>query len=203
MDRVATAVGNFLARQLGLDEDRREVITYGALSLLHNGFSVLLMLLLAVVTGLVPETFIALTIGAITRHASGGAHLNSSFSCAVVSGVVMLFNGFMGRTLNGFLFSLPAYAAGATALLGMSAGMVILFRLAPVPAETRPLSPGHTAKLHRLSLQIGTILSVLVLTGVWLRSWWVGPTLMGFLMQCLTLTSPGHRVAHAIDKALG
>ncbi len=202
MERLAEWVGARLAAQLDLDNNRREVVTYGALALLHNGTSLLMTLVLAAFGGVLPETAVALLSAAVLRHATGGAHLSSSFRCAVATALVFAALGMLGRELTAVLLLWPLWVRVGLVLLAAVLGFTVIYRYAPVAAETRPLRPAHRDRLRRLSLRMAPLYIALFLLGAWVGQWWVGPGLLGYLNQVLTLTPGGRSLVSRLDQFL-
>lgn len=202
MERAAEAFGSYLATQLKLDQDHREIVAYGALTFLQNGASLALMIGLGALAGALPETLVAMAAAASLRHASGGAHLSTPMRCVVVTGSLFALCGYAGGAAGAIVAAQPMWVRVAVALAALAAGLVPVVRYAPVEAETRPLSSGHRAKLRRLSLRLAAALAAVVAVGAMLNAWWVMPALAGFLTQCSTLTPTGHKVAKSLDHSL-
>lgn len=200
MERAAEAFGAYLAAQLRLDQDRQEIVAYGALTFMQNGASLLLMIALGWLVGALPETLVALLAAASMRHASGGTHLSTPMRCVVVTGSLFALCGYAGGVLGGFLAGPPAVVRAVVELLPLAGGMGAVYRYAPVEAENRRLSRAHRAKLRRLSLRLALVLAAAVILGVAVGAWWVMPALAGFLTECFTLTPTGHRMAGSLDR---
>lgn len=183
---------------MGLSEEKQEVVAFGALALLQNGASLLLLLLLALLTGVLPEAVLALLTAGVLRHATGGTHLQTPLRCVATTALFFWGAGYAGQVLAATLVTRTASLILAAPIL--TAGLWTIYRWAPVEAENRPLSPNHKASLRRLSLRLGWIVSAILLVGAFLTSWWWAPCLLGFLIQCTSLTPPGHKFTSTIDS---
>lgn len=199
MERMAAALGSLLASQLGLDEERQEVLTYGALVLIQNGVTALAILVVAALTGLLPQALAVMVAVATTRDASGGAHVQAALRCTVASTVALVLYAYLGKLGAGLLAAWPAALRVAAVAPVALVAVALIVRYAPVEAETRPLSPTHRARLRRLSLQVAALFLVLAVLGAFIGAWWTAPGVLGFLMQTLTLTPAGHRFAAMVD----
>lgn len=198
MERLADAAGSFLAAQLGLDADRQEVVTYGALLLLQNGTTLLLTLLLALITDLLPETLIVLGVAATLRHSSGGAHLSTPWRCAWGTTFLVWLCALAGAALE---TQMSAWILPVRLLISAAwaaACYAAVWKYAPVEAENRPLSPAHRVRVRRMSLYTGVVLVLLLTLGAATNAWWTGAVQLGFSLQALNLTAAGRKfVAHA------
>ncbi len=202
MQKLAFALASYLAVQLGLDEDRREVLSFGALAFIQNGSSALLTLLLALAVGIVPETVIAVATAAVLRHASGGAHLRTPLRCVLATAVVFLLCGFLGDLTSSLFNSWPGVLRVVLVVIVASLGLLGVLRYAPVQAETRPLRPAHRVRLRRQSIRLVIVLTVALTLGAAAAAWWTPPALAGFVLQMFTLTPAGQALAHSFDDWL-
>jgi accessory gene regulator B len=203
MERVAELIGRFLAAQLNMDDDRREIVSYGALTFLQNGASLVLMLLLSSLGGVLPYTLAAMITAGLMRHASGGAHLRTPLRCVMATSLAFVACGFGGKALAVLLAIQPVGVRLAVVLAFAGAGLVPVFRYAPVEAETRPLGTVHRVQLRRLSLRLGGLMATGLALGALLGVRWTAPVLIGFLVQSFTLTPAGHKAAYLLDRTLG
>jgi accessory gene regulator B len=203
LERAADAIGRFLADQLEMDQDRREIVSYGALTFLQNGSSLALLLVLSALAGSLPQALVALGAAGLMRHAGGGVHLRTPLRCVAATSLAFTLAGLGGRLLGSAIAPVPVWARLLAVLTLAAAGLAPVLRYAPVAAENRPLSAGHRAQLRRLSLRLGGAVVALLALGALLGAWWMVPGLLGFLVQSFTLTPAGHKAADALDCALG
>lgn len=196
---MADSLAVYLSKQLGLSDERREVVAFGALALLQNGTSAAVLLLLAYLTGVLPEALAALVTAGILRHATGGVHLQTPWRCVGATALAFWAAGYLGHLL--VAAHLTTTMSLALILPVAVAGLLVIFLRAPVEAENRPLSPEHKVYLRRLSRQFGWMVAVLLVVGALLDTWWWAPGLLGYFVQCTTLTPPGHKLAGMIDHA--
>lgn len=202
MESLSLRIGAYLAAQLGLDEERQAVLSFGALALLQNGSSAALTLILATAGGVLPHTLAAIAVTGLLRHNSGGVHLGTPLRCALLTAALFTGSGFLGASLYAWLS-----VAGDPVGLAFPALLLLLgswpyAAYAPVAAANRPLGPERKARLRK-----GTLLSLLLVICVLIAGLaagypWAAGGLFGFLLQALTLTPVGYRIAAALDSTL-
>lgn len=192
---LAEAIGRRLGEQLGEDQDRQEVLAFGALAVLQNGTTVLLLLVLSWLTGTVWEAIAVAAASSFLRVVAGGAHLSTPWRCATFTAGMFWATGWLSAQSGPVTTRFGLWIAVPLILVNL----LVLVRLAPVEAETRPLEAEHKVRLRRSSLIRGGLLSAGTLVGVTAGSW-LGPALlMGFCTACLTLTPAGRQLVSLVD----
>lgn len=184
MDQLAARIGDSLARQLGLTGEQQEVVTFGALALLHNGTTLAVTLGAGALLGLLPEVTVALGTAAALRHVSGGFHLSSPLRCLIASTVLFCLAALGGH----WALSLPGGPWWVLLVLALLlAGVVPIIRSAPVAAQHRPLSDGQRLRLRRQALGLVAVAAVLFGAGAVAHAWWSMPGLIALAVQGLSL----------------
>jgi accessory gene regulator B len=184
VDQLAARVGDSLARQLSLTGERQDVVTFGALALLHNGTTLAVTLGAGALLGLLPEVAVALGTAAALRHVSGGFHLSTPLRCLVASATFFCLAAVGGRWTLLWLGSPLGVPLVLTLLL---AGLVPVFRYAPAAATHRPLSEAHRLRLRRQALWLVTVTAALFGAGAMAHAWWSMPGLIALAVQGLSL----------------
>lgn len=203
MERLSSRFGAYLAAQLGLDEERQAVISFGALALLQNGSSALLTLVLARIFGILPETLAAIAVTGLMRHYSGGVHLGTPLRCTVLTTVIFVGSGTMGAVA----FNLLTSGGGPLLILAVTLSLLLAgcwpyFRYAPVAAASLPLRAERRAHLRAGTIRCLVLAAFFIPSGLAAGYSWAAGALFGFLLQGVTLTPVGHRITTAIDSAL-
>lgn len=200
MERWAERLGTFLAAQLQLPDERREVLVYGATVALHTIVTAVALLTGAALLGILPYMVAVMAAGAVLRHVSGGAHLSGSWRCTAVSTLVLLLTaGLAAHGHRQFLSDWPpALRMGAAGPVALLSGYWV-YRYAPVVPRSRSVSPAHRQRLRRLSLRTAALLLGVGAVGTGLGAWWALPVLLGCLMQAFTLTPAGQGLARWMD----
>lgn len=196
MERLAEALGGWAADGLSLDEDRREVLVYGAMTLLQNGATILAVLALARAVGVLPQAAVAALTASVLRHFSGGEHLSRPMRCVIFTAVEFAVCGAIARAIL-----LPGWGARlAAALPLLLLGLTAIVRRAPVEAHTRPLSDSFKSRLRVRSRLVGAAMCAAIAAAAYTGAWWAWAALAGFLVQTFSLTSVGQRLVHLIDR---
>ncbi|HYF91133.1 MAG TPA: accessory gene regulator B family protein [Symbiobacteriaceae bacterium] len=199
-ERLAEALGGWVADGLNLDEDRREVLVYGAMTLLQNGATILAVLILARLLGVLPEAAAAAATAFVLRHFSGGEHLSRPLRCVVFTALEFAICGAAAQTLARSGGVLDPSLRLAVAALPVLSGLVVVFRCAPVEAHTRPLSDDFKSLLRVRSRLIGTVICVVVAIGAYAGAWWAWAAACGYAVQVFSLTSVGLKFVRLIDR---
>jgi accessory gene regulator B len=202
LHQTADLMGAFLSAHLNLDETRREEVTYGAFVFLETVATLVALAALAAVLGVLPETVVAAATGALLRRYSGGTHLSGPWRCVVATAISFALCGVGGAQAGRALLVWPApVRALALGLLALACLCVVL-RYAPVEAAMRPLRAEHKGRLRRSGIRMAmAYVALLALLG-WIGSWLAAPVLLGFVMQCFSLTPAGRHFTRIIDRIL-
>lgn len=164
MHRMANFLGNYIASKLSYDDDRREIITYGTFVLLHNLSIMIIILLLALITGLLKEIAIVMLAYAPLRRFGGGLHLSKPVFCMISSVIIFPLLGFTAVVMSDYLLYLAPFGRYAVFLLitGITLPAVLLY--APREHPNHPLSESRRVFFKRLTFIVALILSVLLIS---------------------------------------
>lgn len=88
IERISNKLATCIAFNLNMDEDNREVLAYGAFSILQTLWSIFLVIIFGLLFGVVLEALIISAVGAFLRKYSGGVHATAPNRCAII-GVIM------------------------------------------------------------------------------------------------------------------
>ena len=105
MNRVAHFLGNYIASKLNYDQDRREIITYGTFVLVHNLSIIIIILLLALITGLLKEIAIVMLAYAPCAGWRRIA-LSKPVFCMISSVIIFPLLGFTAVVMSDYLLYL-------------------------------------------------------------------------------------------------
>ena len=200
MERLAEALGGWAADGLNFDEDRREVLVYGAMTLLQNGATILAVLILARLMGVLPQAAAAALTASVLRHFSGGEHLSRPMRCVLFTAVEFALCGAAGQILTESAGAMVPLARLAAVLPPLLLGLAVVLRRAPVEAHTRPLSDDFKSRLRVRSRLIGTVICVVVAAAAYTDAWWSWAAFFGFAVQVFSLTSAGQGFVRLIDR---
>jgi len=154
---LSKSLANYITKDLHLEEDKNEVITYAIEMMLLTIIGFLAILLLGFVfNALLPAAIAAIT-GGLLRRVSGGAHFDTPLKCLSFGAIIYSFIGVLANNLwqigfvNGINISL------------LLISLILVIVLAPVDSEEKPIhSQSLKRKLKFSSIIIVTL--VLILT---------------------------------------
>lgn len=199
MERLATAIASFLANQLDLDSEQRDVLRFGALTALLHAASVLTVIIIGALTGILGYVLTSTLTVMTIRHASGGPHVQTPLRCYITSSVALLILGYVGAGLGPAFATQPLAVRMAVVIGAAFPAVAGLYKYAPVEAPRRPLSPQHRANMRRLSIRLGVIVSLLSIAGAVLGIGLTVSVLLGLIFQVVTLTPTGCFAVNLID----
>ncbi|MBO8129499.1 MAG: accessory gene regulator B family protein [Peptococcaceae bacterium] len=202
MFRPARYISDYLARQLALDSDTREVLRYGSEIILLSICGAVLLVLGGWLLGcLVPTLAAAFTLFLI-RTFAGGAHCTSALRCNLAGVIIFPALGKTAQVLHPLLNSLTLEFVLATGI----PALIIVYRLSPVDSPAKPIN----TKAHRRRLKLmatflaGAVLLFQLISLVChlLDHTTIIATGVGLMSSALVLTSPGHKALGLVDRAL-
>ncbi|HHW10411.1 MAG TPA: accessory gene regulator B family protein [Firmicutes bacterium] len=200
MERLAGAVGAFLAEQLNLDNDRREQLSYGAFIALQSVLVFVILLAIALLFDIWRQALVIAFTAASLRWKAGGSHLGSATVCTVLSIAVFTGSSLLVKSGTAYLAAASPWTLLLLVLASTLVASVCVFMYAPVEAATRPLRPEHKERLKAASRKLVLAYSLCALVAVPFYRWLGLSIAMGLLLQSFTLTPAGIKIAHILDK---
>lgn len=206
MEKLANKISVKIAYELGLDNDRKEVIAYGTFTLLQTIFSIGLVIIFGLLFHVLIEAIILSFSTSILRKYSGGAHASSSSTCTIAGTIIcicqaLLIADIMAPSIN-FMWVFILF------LLIFIWAFIMVFMLAPVDSPAKPIRKkerrNRMKKISLLILIIYFIINILICV-LYIKfgdkRFLVYSICLygGVLWQVFTLTKPGHSVLGAID----
>lgn len=200
---LANILGNFIASKLNFDQERREVITYGAFVLLHNLVIVLAVLLVAFIAGIFKETVIIILAFGLLRRFGGGIHVSSPIFCMVSSIIIFPLLGILAAVFSGYLLNVALFGRFIIIFLISSAALICVLFYAPREHSNHPLSTRMRARLRALSLITSLICTGLLLLGVLWGGFLKEAAAVGMalIFQAFNLLPAGGGFMEKLDRA--
>jgi len=209
LERISQKFAAKIGTSLELDDQRIEVLAYGAFNLLHALWSTFLVVLFGLIFKCLAEILIISTTAAVLRKYSGGAHATTPSRCAAIGVIVF---GMLSLAIKiPILYSSPV-AVAVCQIAVFSFAFYIMYKHCPVDSPNKPIkSEKKRRRFRRISFCLLGILvtAVTVLWGVYvyIRSVYILRIALclaaGTAWQSFTLTFPGHIVMKNIDAILG
>ena len=176
--KIATKIAQTI-RKHHTDAASEEVLKYALIVLINTLGIILSVLVICLFTGHFVEGVMVLLAFAILRYVSGGVHLHSSDTCALISTTLLILLAHV---------TFPYWSLGF--ILNFLT-VIIVFFLAPKGIEeVRKLKPSHLIIYKWLSI-------VIVCANFYFQSSLIALT---FFAQALTLTTPIYFIVTKLER---
>lgn len=207
-EKLSEMIAVKISTQLSLDNDKEEVLAYGAFALVQTIISIIMLAIFGIIFNVLSETLIISFTSSFLRKSSGGAHASSSLNCALIS--VIIFGG-LALLVKHYAINLVLIYLLVVVFLAFLFDLYIMYKFSPVGTSTKPLKNEHTRKrLKRLSVKI--VLSLCVLS-IFFMIIYLQTIKIQFLniavcisvgatWQSITMVSLGHEIIDVLDKLL-
>lgn len=205
-EKMSGHLAGHLGEKLGLDTPNREVLAYGAYSLLYAAWSILLLAAIGFLMGTLAEILIISSAASLLRRYSGGAHASSPHRCAMTGVVIFgaLALGVKSAKIlgTGWIYLYLAAAYGISRMW--------VSRHAPVDSATKPIREEERRRRFKKESQrvvdvlfLGIFIGAFLTRGNIATMWTVVMMSVstGLLWQAFTLTDYGSRMIAFFDKA--
>lgn len=208
IDKVSSNIGKRISKQLNLDKDKEEIITYGAFALLQTLWSIFLVILLGYFCNVLLEALIISVTVSFLRKYSGGVHASSPNRCAVIGAVISVLLAFLGKSMS-LAFDIKVTFIIEVILAVLS--YIIIFKLAPVDSAAKRIKSNEKRrKLKRKALFLNSLLFSLVLLMNYFYYMYGNikylnysyDIVLGILWQVITLTPIGFFILGKLDNII-
>lgn len=209
IERISETVASKISINLSLqDEDKEEVLAYGAFVLLQTILSIVMIAVFGFIFHVLFEVMIISFAASILRKSSGGAHASTPMNCAVIS--VIIFGG-LALAVKHYIITLNVIYV----IVGMIGAFIfsffILYKFSPVETASKPLRNENKRKcLKKQSIHMTFIYFIINLLFIgfyiptkqeYLLSAAISVS-VGTVWQSITLVSLGHKIINGIDIVL-
>ncbi len=193
---------------LNYDNEKEQVIAYGAFYLFQTLWSIILVIVFGLVFDVWFESLIISFASAILRKYSGGAHATSPNRCAIIGVITFVGAGLIIKATNSVMGGLSTLVFSAICFL---ITYIIIYRLAPVDTPTKRITKEELRQSFRKGSFVVThimlsITIVLLLCFIYLNYRILIISALsistGVLWQSITLTSLGNLIISNLDVAL-
>lgn len=200
--KISETISIKIAKELSLDDEKREVIAYGIFSIVQIIFNLILVLLIGLIFGVSIEALIVSFIIGILRKSSGGVHSSSPQICLVVGTIICVSIALLSQIKIEL-----GYLIGIIIITFIWSYYIIL-KLAPVDSIAKPIrTEKKRTRLRQSSIFTLSIYLIIVSINITvylytnINSFIVYSIciLGGIIWQVLTLTKLGHYIVKLID----
>lgn len=207
IEYLANIIGKKVALELNFDDEKREVIAYGAFAIIQTFFSIVLVIIFGRLFNVTVEALIISFITSILRKPSGGAHASSPGICTIIGTVVSVGLAMLCKV--SFMISFHNVITLGFVIFTLS--YYIIYKLAPVDSIAKPIKKEQKKIILKkksiiiLSLYFIIVLCNLVGYYIILDKRLIIYTLCiysGMVWQVFTLTKLGHSILKIVDYFL-
>ena len=137
-----------------IDDDNEDIYRYGLQLLVATIVKGIVILLIAFILKVVPETLLFLSVFASLRVNAGGVHADNYFTCLLVTIVFNFGSIYLAPLLtNGFILFAILYICG-----------ILIYIYAPVDTPNKPLNKDEIIIYTKRSRMVFIILLILITT---------------------------------------
>lgn len=161
IDKIASAISDYLVRADACDAEDKEVVFYGLTSILSNAIQILVLLIVSLLLGVLPAMAVFSLFYAVLRRYIGGAHASTQLGCLCMFTAIATLGTMLGLYI-------PIEYARAASLILTAFATVVVFVRAPVTHPNAPKSEKAIRRLKKTGHRIAMIELLAVALGVWL-----------------------------------
>lgn len=208
IEELSNKIAYGISVSLELDSDEKDIIAYGAITLILIIWSIMWVVIFGALFGVLREALVFSFSSAILRKFSGGGHATSPNRCVIIGTTITtaysvfinnIYKYFNSSMINFFILFLIALC------------YLIIIKLAPRDTSTKPIVQlDMRERLKTLSLIIMIIYSIIIFIILLLNIKYNNDILLkyvecicgGIIFQCFTLTDFGVNSIKNIDHIL-
>lgn len=204
IEALANNISKKVVSELNFDDDKREIIAYGAFALIQTFFSIALIIIFGNIFNVTIEAVIISFTISILRKASGGVHASSPGICTFLGTVIFVVLAILCKVS-------PVISLYKIALIGFGTFVLsyyIIYKLAPVDNKSKPIKKEKRRMLlKKRSFNILTIYVVIILCNLISYNFISDKRFLiytlciysGVVWQVFTLTKFGHLILNKVD----
>ncbi|MBU3171049.1 accessory gene regulator ArgB-like protein [Clostridium estertheticum] len=209
MEKLSNNIANKVALELSLNDDNREVISYGAFALMQTFFSIIIVFIFGLIFHVANEALIISFTAAILRKYSGGVHASSPGNCTFIGTIISVGQAILISLLISCVVNLKLIIILGVIVFIWS--YYIIHKLAPVDSISKPIVKEE--KRNRMKKGSTILLSVYLAITVFLILLYISSVekkllfyvlclYSGILWQIFTLIPLGHLLVGKVDHFL-
>lgn len=209
MEKLINSFAEYIAIELKLNRDNKEVVAYGVFAILQTLISILLIVIFGIMFKCLLEALIISFTVSILRKYSGGVHASSFERCTILGTIICIGEAIIVKKL--------IYPAINMKLLIFITAVIFIFsyitiiKLAPLDNPKKPIKNDvKKKKMKKASIVVLTIYLMIVVFSTILGLYFRLDNLfiylicieVGLLWQILTLTNIGYLLVSKLDNVL-
>lgn len=207
-EKMAFEIGNNAKVFLNADEDKEQIIIYGAICLFQIMYAILWVIIAGLIFGVLYEALIFSIIVSILRKYSGGAHASSSSRCIIISTIVAVAVGIL---INNIFYKFSITTTMLICIAFMAFAFIIVAKNAPVDSIKKPITSIEMKKQFKKKSSIviflfSSIIIILFMLCIKYSELYyikvIESISFGVLWQAITLTKRGMNFINKVDFVL-
>lgn len=208
IEMLAAKIGRRSRNVLNTDEEKEQVVTYGAIMVIHTLISIFSVIIFGLLFGVVYEALIFSIVVSTLRKYSGGVHASSPGRCAIFGTVTSVV---IGLAIDKFLYNINITIIVALCLLSLIISLIIIYKKAPVDSIKKPITDCELKKrFKRKSINVilfflAIILILFTLYFNYSKEYYIKAIeciFLGIIWQASTLTESGIKGHNKVDSVL-
>jgi accessory gene regulator B len=208
IERISKTLAGQISSNLKLNEDQKQIITYGAFAFIQTVWSFLLVIVLAAMFNVLIESIIVLFSISFLRKYSGGVHSASPNRCAIIGAIISVGFALFARKIISVENTYEAILVGVVCF---AYAYYIVNKLAPVDSPAKPIVKEEKRKrLKKRAIQVLHSYLIISVSAIILSYRLKDTSLLvvsaciyiGTAWQAFMLTYRGHVVMGRVDTFL-
>lgn len=208
IEKMAVNIGNNAKLLLNVNEDKEQIIVYGAINLFQIIFAILWVIIAGLFFGVLYEALIFSITVSVLRKYSGGGHASSSSRCIIIGTISAVVAGISIDKIL-YKFNMPTVMLISIAFIAFA--FTIIAKNAPVDSIKKPITNIELKKQFKnksiilLFLFSFIIIILFVLSKKYYELYYIKlieSISLGVLWQTITLTKNGISLLNKVDFIL-
>lgn len=208
IERMSVKIGRNAKVFLNVDEDKEQIIVYGAINLLQTIFAILWVIIAGLFFGVLYEALLFSITVSILRKYSGGAHASSPSHCIIIGTILAVASGIF---IDKIFFKIDMLTAILISTACIIFAFIIVAKNAPVDSIKKPITNIELKKQFKKKSIIVLFIFSLIITILYVLSTkylelyyikFIESIIVGVLWQTITLTKSGTSFLNKVDFVL-
>lgn len=207
-EKVSIHLANILGKNLEKSDEEIAVLNYGLFVIIQAVYSIILILVVGLVTGLLKELVIISTFSAMMKRYAGGPHASTPNRCLSIGILIATAFAFLCRY---FIEKLSIQHVMIFILVVIITGYYVLYLRCPVGSKEKPLKKESIrTRLRKKAFKLMNVYSFIVLSLFLIYSIYNNyliksiliSILFGIILQIFTISKIGENIVMGLDKYL-
>lgn len=208
LESISNKIGHTVSSYLEMDKEQEEIITYGAINMLHTFFSISLVMIFGFIFHVFLQALIISFTASILRKYSGGVHSASPNRCAAIGTIVCVGFSLLLVNLSNIISDRNMVLF---LIINFTFSYYFIAQKAPVDNPAKPII--NVVKKQRLKRK--SLITLFIMYAIILILFIVSNRIsnrlflvysqcimIGVLWQSFTLTNSGHILLNGLDEIL-